>query len=79
MTMMGMCQTCSITTIILGVVAVLATLAALIGVYKAHFLSVGLTFGTLNGSVSLIALAINVFLIKKMASCCPCQCEVPKK
>ncbi len=78
-TLGGMCQTCSITTILLGIVAVLATIAALIGVYKSHFLSAGLTFGTLNGSASLIALAFNVLIVTKLSKACPCQCAVPSK
>jgi hypothetical protein len=74
----GMCQFCMATKIIIGVIAVLSSLAALIGVYKAHFLTTGPTFGTLNDSASLIALALNLFLVKKMASCCPCQCDMKK-
>jgi uncharacterized membrane protein YkgB len=74
----GMCQVCTVVSIILGVVSVLATIAALIGVYKAHFLSTGLTFGTLNDSASLIALALFLFLTKKLSTGCPCQCEMKK-
>lgn len=69
----GMCQVCGGLAIVLCVLAILATIAALIGVYKAHFLSGGATFGTLNGSASLIALALNLFLVKKLCSACPCQ------
>lgn len=69
----GLCQVCSVVAIVLCVLAILAAVAALIGVYKAHFLSTGLTFGTINSSASLIALALNLFLVKKLASCCPCQ------
>ena len=76
----GLCQTCSVTSIVLGVISILATLAALIGVYKAHFLSAGLTFGTLNDSAALIALVLNLFFFKKIyAMCCGCSCEVPAK
>lgn len=75
----GLCQYCSVTAIILGVISVLAVIAALMGVYKAHFLSAGLTFGTLNGSASLIALALTVILVKKLTAACPCQCAVPSK
>ena len=73
-----MCGVCSTSSITLLVFSVLATVAALIGVFKAHFLSTGITFGTLNGSASLVALALNLFLVKKLGSCCPCQCEVKK-
>ena len=74
----GMCQVCTGLAIGLGVLAILATVAALIGVYKAHFLSTGATFGTLNGSASLVALAVNLFLVKKIGGCCPCQGEIKK-
>ncbi|UPA22524.1 hypothetical protein K8942_05770 [Candidatus Peribacteria bacterium] len=75
----GMCQYCSVTTIVLGIITVVAVIAALVGVYKAHFLSAGLTFGTLNGSASLIALALTASLLKKLTKACPCQCALPSK
>lgn len=78
-TLGALCQCCSITTIILGIIAVLATVAALIGVYKSHFLSAGLTFGTLNGSASLIALALSMLVVSKLSQACPCQCALPSK
>lgn len=54
---------------LLWVLGVLSTVASVIGVYKAHLLSTGLTFGTLTCSASLMALALNLFLIKKVADC----------
>ena len=50
----------------------LGIIAALVGVYKAHVLSSGLTFGTSSGSLSLAALAFNLFLVKKVLESCPC-------
>lgn len=74
----GFCQFCLGVGVVVGVLAVLATLLALVGVYKAHFLSTGPTFGTLNDSAALIALALNLFLVKKVASYCACQCDMKK-
>lgn len=73
------CTACTATTVVIGVVAVIASVAGLIGIYKAHVLSTGLAFGTTSGSLSLIALALNLFLVKKISECCPCQCAVPSK
>lgn len=75
----GACMTCNVTNIVIGVIAVIASLAALVGVYKAHVLSAGVAFGTTSGSLSLLALALNLFLVKKISTCCPCGCAVPSK
>jgi len=72
-------KTCNVLMIVLAVLSTLSTIAALVGVYKAHFLSTGLTFGTLNDSASLIALALNLFLMKKVCSMCACQYQGVKK
>ena len=74
-----MCNACTTVNILLGVIAVITTLVSLVGVYMAHFLSTGLTFGTPSASFALIALTLNLFLVKKMASCCPCECALPAK
>ncbi len=74
----GMCQVCTGLAIVLGVLAILSTIASVIGVYMAHFPSTGATFGTAVDSFALIALALNLFLLKKLAGGCPCQCEVKK-
>ena len=66
---------CLLCQVVLGIIAalvVLSTIAALVGVYKAHVLSSGLTFGTSSGSLSLAALAFNLFLVKKVLESCPC-------
>ncbi|HVW66939.1 MAG TPA: hypothetical protein VHA78_04405 [Candidatus Peribacteraceae bacterium] len=73
----GWCQFCLAVRIIIGVIAVIAALFALVGVYKAHFLSTGLTFGTIPDSMALVALAFNLFLVKKITGFCCCgQCSV---
>jgi hypothetical protein len=73
----GYCTTCTIVNMIVGVVAVLISIAALVGVWKSHVLSSGMTFGTTSGSLSIMALAISLFLVKKAMSGCWCQCDVP--
>ena len=75
----GLCTVCGVTNIIVGALAVVASLAAITGVYQAHVLSTGLVFGTTSGSLSLLALAVNLFLVKKASAACGCQCTVSKK
>lgn len=75
----ALCGVCSTLSAVLGVFAALTSLAALAGVYMSHFLSEGLTFGTAEGSLALVALAINLFLLKKMSEACACQCALPSK
>lgn len=70
------CTSCGyVTAAFLG----LATIASLLGVYKAHFLSTGLAFGTTSGSLALIAFAITLVAFSKAVhSCCPCSgCVMP--
>jgi hypothetical protein len=62
-----------------GVVTVLlflCALAALVGVYKSHFLAVGLTFGTTQGSLSLIAFAVTITVAMKQLIKCYTKCDV---
>jgi hypothetical protein len=75
----AMCQTCTYTSVILSVIAIVASLAALIGAYKAHVLSNGLTFGTTSGSLSLLALAINIHVVQRLCKSCGCTCTMPSK
>ncbi len=75
----GMCSFCEIQSIVLTALAAICTLAAIAGVYQAHVLSNGLTFGTSTGSLSIISLAISLFLLKKACDNCLCECKVPKK
>lgn len=75
----GLCSFCEIWSVVLAALATLCTLVAIAGVYKAHVLSSGLTFGTSTGSLSIIALAISLFLLKKACDYCMCECKIPKK
>jgi hypothetical protein len=77
----GPCQTCSIVGIVLMVLGGLALIASLIGVFMAHFGTDqgGAVFGTMSGSLSILALVATLFFAKKMGSCCPCQCAIVKK
>ncbi len=68
-----MCTFCWIITYIVMVLSVLVTIAALVGVYKAHFLAGGATFGTTNGSLSLVALIGSLAFTIKMMMYCPCR------
>lgn len=76
----GPCMTCKIAGalyLILGVVALLASLA---GVFMAHFGTDqgGAVFGTMSGSLSILSLVASLFLVKKLGSCCGC-CPMPTK
>ena len=67
------CVTCGIVGAVHSILAVVCTVAAVIGVYKAHFLTSGAAFGTTSGSLSILALIITLFFVKKCAGCCSCQ------
>lgn len=72
-------MTCTVTSVLIGIVGGLALIAALVGVWMAHFGSdQGPVFGTMSGSLSILALVACLFLAKKLSSCCPCQCSVKK-
>ena len=63
------------------VVGYLVLLLSLVGVVMAHIGTedVPVVFGTMSGSLSLLVFVASLFFVKKMGSCCPCQCELPKK
>lgn len=69
----ALCNVCSTVVAVIGVLAGVASLAALAGVYMSHFLSEGLTFGTAEGSLALMALGFNLFVLKKASDACGCQ------
>lgn len=73
------CGVCRVLTLVIGLVALLGSIAAIIGVYKSHMLPEGLVFGTSQGSIALTACALNLFLLEKARQYCPCTCEMPKK
>jgi hypothetical protein len=49
------------------------TLHSLVAVYMAHVMSDGIVFGTSNGSLSLVALALSLLVTMVGANACPCQ------
>lgn len=71
------CLGCSVSNVITAVLLAVAAVASAVGVYKAHILSTGATFGTSNGSLSLIAFTLAVTLLHKACKkCCGCSCGV---
>lgn len=61
---------------LIGIVALLTTfttIAALVGVYSTHMTADGLRFGTVDGSLAIVALLVSMMcwlkLVKKL---CPC-------
>jgi|GEM_PF-1582499 len=73
------CGVCGTAGIVISVIAVLGSLASLVGVYMSHVRPEGIVFGDIHSSASLIALALNLFLVKKALEMCTCRCEVPTK
>jgi hypothetical protein len=76
----SMCSYCTAGTVVCGVLGGLALLASLMGVFMAHFGTEqgGAVFGTMSGSLSILSLVACLFFVKKMSSCCPCQCNIKK-
>lgn len=72
------CTGCGIANYVALVLLAIGTIATVIGVYKAHLLPAGATFGTSNGSLSLIAFVLAVTLLKKTFCGC-CGCDEPSK
>ena len=53
-----------------GIILFLATIAALIGVGQAHVVRGTVHYGSAQGSLSLIALAITLCALLKIVCCC---------
>jgi len=67
------CGPCSVVGWLVCLLLFLTSLAALMGVYKAHFLSSGAVFGTTSGSLAILAFSVTVvFWMKCMVCCCGC-------
>jgi hypothetical protein len=66
-----MCMICKIMAGLCCLLGTLATIAAVVGLYNAHFVAGG--FGSQPGSLSLIALFLALMFCKKMSKCCPCR------
>lgn len=70
------CQICGILQWVVAILLFIATIAALIGAWRAHFTEVGAIFGSTSGSLALIALGVNATLwLQLMKRCCPCNLE----
>jgi hypothetical protein len=68
-----MCGVCKAVGLVLGLVVALAMVAALLGVYMAHTAGGTWTFGTAEGSLSLLTLGLLVLVLKKCMKMCPCR------
>lgn len=66
------CTACTSMDILLSIFAAIASVFALVGTWYAHALPQGFTFGTIEASMSLIALSVTLLFAKKMTSCCAC-------
>ena len=78
----SICMTCDVTGLLSFAVGIIALVFSIVGVWMAHFGSVmdGAVFGTMSGSLSLMALVASVYFVKKTAAgCCGCNCAVPSK
>ncbi len=67
--------TCLAVHVVVTVLLFVASIAALLGVYKAHMLSSGAAFGTTSGSLSLVAFSITLSLCIYQLKCCLTKCE----
>ena len=69
----GCCGGCKAICAIVALLTTITTIATLIGVYNTHVTPDGWMFGSLNGSVAIVAFLVSVMcwlkLVKKM---CPC-------
>ncbi len=74
------CAACEALSLVSLVLNAVVTLAALVGVFKAHVLSSGFAFGTSTGSLSIVALVLCLFFLQKtVVTCCSCTIETKKK
>ena len=61
---------------LVALVLFVTTIIAFVGMYKAHVLNAGLTFGTTSGSLSIIAFLLSFLMCIKQFQCC---CKIDKK
>ncbi|TSC80459.1 MAG: hypothetical protein G01um101425_113 [Candidatus Peregrinibacteria bacterium Gr01-1014_25] len=67
------CDACSVVAWVANLLLFLATLAALIGVYKTHFPPSGMTFTSPQGAIYLVAFCFSLmFWTRQMYMCCGC-------
>jgi len=74
-----MCLFCEWLSVVLTALATICTLAAIVGLYKAHVMSDGLVFGTSMGSLSIVALVFSLVFLKKTCDGCMCDCTISTK
>ncbi len=68
------CAGCKTAGILSLIVIGLLSIAALVGVYMAHMTAEGMLFGTLEGSLSIVAAIFGVKATSKLCkSVCPCN------
>ena len=69
----GGCGGCKALVVIVALLTTATTVATAIGVYMTHYTVEGWMFGTLNGSVAIVAFLVSIMcwlkLVKKL---CPC-------
>lgn len=67
---------CMVLHVVVAVLLFVASIAAILGAYKAHVLtSGGLAFGTTSGSLALIAVALTLKCCMKQVCACVTKCE----
>jgi hypothetical protein len=60
--------------VLVGILLFLGLIATMVGLYTTHYVRGDLVFGTTNGSLALMAFAVNVAVLSKF--CCGCgSCE----
>jgi len=62
--------------LVVAAIMVLLVLAALLGIYKAHVLSEGLTFGTSQGSLAIVAFVFAIKGLHVTLKNCFMKCEI---
>ena len=66
---------CLFMHLVVSALLLLVAIAAFIGVYKAHVLADGLTFGTTSGSLAIIAFVVAFLAFMKSMKACMGKCE----
>ena len=68
------CGGCKAVKIIVTLLLTATTLATLLGVWKTHSTPSGWMFGTMEGSLAILAFVLSVTIWVKMVKClCPCS------
>ncbi len=67
---------CMVLHLVVAGLLLFASIAAFVGVYKAHVLDAGLVFGSSSGSLSLLAFAVCLTLWMQQMRNCATPCDV---